>query len=71
MNLTALGLALGLAGSFALTRLLETLLFEITPTDVMTFTVVSMLLGAVALGAGYLPARRALRVDPSVALRPE
>jgi len=69
--LTALGLAAGLAGSFALTGLLSTLLFEVTPTDAATFTIVSVLIGGVSMLASYLPARRALRVDPSVALRPE
>ena len=71
MILTVIGIAAGLAGAFALTRLLAALLFDITPTDALTFAVVSVLLGAVAMVASYLPARRALRVDPAVALRPE
>jgi len=71
MILTLLGIAAGLGGAFALTRLLATLLFDITPTDAVTFALVSLLLGAVAMVASYLPARRALRVDPAVALRPE
>ena len=71
MILTAIGIAAGLTGAFVLTRLLTTLLFDIAPTDALTFALVAVLLGAVSIVASYLPARRALRVDPAVALRPE
>jgi len=67
--MTGLGLAFGLAGSLALTRLFGNLLFAVKPADPITYAVVSALLMAVAVLAAYLPARRAARVDPSVALR--
>jgi putative ABC transport system permease protein len=71
MTLVLIGIAVGLAGAFALARLLSGLLFGVTPTDPVTFTVVPLLLAAVALAACYLPARRAARVDPMTALRCE
>jgi len=64
-----IGLAIGLAGSLALTRFLSSLLFGVTPTDPLTFAGVVALLGLVALAACYIPARRAMRVDPMVAMR--
>ncbi|MGH9314291.1 MAG: ADOP family duplicated permease, partial [Vicinamibacterales bacterium] len=69
--LAAVGVALGLAGAIALTRLLATLLLGVTPTDAATLTVVILVLAGTAVLASYLPARRAMRVDPSVALRAE
>ncbi len=69
--LTAVGVGLGLGVALALTRILRGLLFEITPTDPVTFVSTALLLGVVALLACYLPARRAARIDPMVALRRE
>jgi predicted permease len=67
--LAAIGLAIGLPVALAATRVLSSMLFGIRPTDAITFAAVSFLLLAVALVASYLPARRATRVDPVVALR--
>jgi predicted permease len=71
MLLTVIGIAVGLGGAFVLTRFLSTLLFGVTPTDPVTFAIVSLLLGVVAFLASYIPARRATKVDPMVALRYE
>jgi putative ABC transport system permease protein len=71
MLLATIGIAAGIAGALALTRFLRTLLFEIRPTDPATFASVAILLLTVALAACYIPARRAMRVEPMVALRYE
>jgi ABC-type antimicrobial peptide transport system permease subunit len=68
-RLAALGIALGLAGAFALTRLMASMLYAVRPRDFFTYAAVSLILGAVALAAGYLPSRRALALDPVAALR--
>jgi putative ABC transport system permease protein len=70
-KLAAAGVAIGLAGAFALTRVMSTLLFEVSVTDPATFGAVVALLAAVTLLACYVPARRATKVDPIVALRRE
>jgi predicted permease len=71
MMLALVGVALGLVGALWLTRLLEQLLFEVGPSDPLTYVGVALLLGVSALVACYVPARRAARVDPIVALRVE
>ena len=69
--LAAIGLPMGLAGAFYLTRFIDTLLFGVGATDLVTYVGIPLLLMAVALAASYIPARRASRVDPLVALRSE
>jgi putative ABC transport system permease protein len=71
MTLVAMGLAIGLVASLGLARLLKSLLFQVEPTDPVTFAGVALVLAATALIACYVPARRALRVDPLQALRCE
>jgi putative ABC transport system permease protein len=69
--LLAIGLTLGLAGSFALTRYLSSALYEVKATDPSTFALVSLLLALVAMAACLIPTRRAVSVNPSLALRYE
>jgi putative ABC transport system permease protein len=71
MILTLIGLIIGVGASFALTRLIENLLFGVSPTDPLTFIVIPLLLAGVALLACWMPARRATRVDPLAALKYE
>lgn len=71
MVMTSAGLVVGLVGAAMLTRYLERLLFGLTPLDAATFTTVSLLFLLVAGGASYIPARRAAKVNPLVALRCE
>jgi predicted permease len=65
------GIAIGLAGALLLTRLMTSLLFDVTPSDPVTFAAVAVVLGAVAMAASWIPARRAARVDPALAMRAE
>jgi putative ABC transport system permease protein len=67
--MTSLGVVLGLAGGFVTSRLLGSLLFGVQATDLLTFLVAAVVILAVAAVASWLPARRAARVDPAVALR--
>ncbi len=71
MKLVIIGVALGVAASFGLTRLMERLLFEVGATDPVTFISVALVLMVVALLACWIPARRATKVDPMIALRCE
>ena len=71
LRLALAGVVLGTLGSFALTKWIESLLFGTTPTDPTVFSGVILLLCSVALVAGYVPARRASRIDPMKALRTE
>ncbi len=69
MTLTFIGIAIGMLASFGLTRFMEKMLFGVTTTDPMTFVSIAVLMAVIALVACYVPARRATKVDPMVALR--
>jgi ABC-type antimicrobial peptide transport system permease subunit len=71
LTLTSIGLIVGLATAFASARLLTSMLFQIEPTDPVVYVGVVTLLGAVALIANYIPARRASKIDPLTAIRQE
>jgi putative ABC transport system permease protein len=69
--LALIGVTIGLAAALALTRVMKNLLFEVSATDPATFALIALLLAAVALIASYIPARRATKVDPLLAIRHE
>ena len=71
VTLAAVGVVLGLIGAFAITRVIQSLLYDVTPTDPISFGGVAVFLAAIAVVASYLPARRATNVDPIIALRNE
>ena len=71
MTLVLTGVALGLGAAFGLTRLLSGFLFDVEPTDITTFALLPLVLLAVAVGAAYVPARRATRADPIAVLKHE
>ena len=63
------GVAIGIGGAFALTRVMQSMLFHVSPTDPATFAAIALLFVIVALAASYIPARRATRIDPMQAIR--
>jgi ABC-type antimicrobial peptide transport system permease subunit len=69
MRFALVGISIGVVASLAVSRLIASLLFRTAPSDPLTFIGMVVLLGAVALLAGYLPARRASKIDPMIALR--
>jgi len=71
MKLACAGIVVGLAAAFGLTRLMASMLFNVKPADPIVFGSVALLLAAVAFLASYMPARRAVRIDPLIALRYE
>jgi putative ABC transport system permease protein len=71
LKLTLVGVAIGLGASLALTRFIRSLLFNVSPTDPFTFATVAISLTLVAVAACWIPARRAMGVDPMIALRHE
>jgi putative ABC transport system permease protein len=71
LTLMAIGVAIGTVGALALTRVMAGLLYEVRPTDAVTFAGAALLLAALAVGASLIPAWRATRIDPLVALRAE